>query len=161
MRPSDTVAGVDAGMTAAALRVAVNRMSFALRHPHSGHDLTPSRYTALSLLSSRGSIRAGDIAEAMGITPASTSRLVESLIEGQWATSVPDPADGRARLVELTAHGREVFDTLKAEVTSDLSTDIAALDPEQQEAIANALPALLALADLQLASISDRARSRG
>jgi DNA-binding MarR family transcriptional regulator len=61
----------------------------------------------------RGS-RVTELAERAQMAKQSMAYLVESLTEAGYLTSVPDPADGRARLVRLTARGRRVWDALIA-----------------------------------------------
>lgn len=61
-----------------------------------------------------GGSRLTELAEKAGMAKQSMAYLVETLAAGGYVTAVPDPADGRARLVRLTARGRRVQETLLA-----------------------------------------------
>lgn len=143
------------------LRVAVNRLAYALRRPGAAPELTPSRYTALATLQKRGPLRAGDLAEAMGIARPTMSRLADALVGSGWATREPDPDDGRAMRLALSEPGRTLLDGLRQEATADLHADIAALPEADREALATALPVLTDLAERQLGRTRTRNAGRG
>jgi DNA-binding MarR family transcriptional regulator len=56
--------------------------------------------------------RVSDLAEKAGMTKQSMAYLVETLTEGGYVTVRPDPTDGRAKTVRLTARGQKVAKTL-------------------------------------------------
>lgn len=51
--------------------------------------------------------RSGDIAAALGVSKQAVSQLVSELEEMKVVERVPDPTDGRAKLVRFTPRGRE------------------------------------------------------
>ena len=53
-----------------------------------------------------GGIRLTELAERAQLSLAATSELVNDLVELGDLTRRPDPADGRAKLIELTERGR-------------------------------------------------------
>jgi DNA-binding MarR family transcriptional regulator len=53
--------------------------------------------------------RVSALAERAGITKQSMAELVAHLERHGYVERVPDPADGRAKLVRATARGREVY----------------------------------------------------
>lgn len=55
-----------------------------------------------------GGTRLGDLAEMAQVTKQTASFLVDRLEAGGYVERVADPADGRARLVRISAKGREV-----------------------------------------------------
>lgn len=59
-----------------------------------------------------GGTRLTELAERAGMAKQSMAYLVEGLAAGGYVTSGPDPSDGRARLVRLTARGRRVQEAL-------------------------------------------------
>lgn len=129
------------------LRSVVNRLAYLLRTPASREGITPTKLTAMATLSHLGPLRQGDLAARLGITAASMSRLAEALEEGRWVNRTPDPEDGRACDLSLTAHGVEALEDLRRENTSDLADTIGALTDEQRAALDAALPVLTSLAD--------------
>jgi DNA-binding MarR family transcriptional regulator len=53
-----------------------------------------------------GGIRLTELAERAQLSLAATSELVNDLSDMDYVTRRPDPADGRAKLIELTNRGR-------------------------------------------------------
>jgi DNA-binding MarR family transcriptional regulator len=60
--------------------------------------------------------RVSDLAAQARVTKQSAAFLVEQLEAAGYVERVPDPDDGRARLVRLTPHADKVVDTANAEV---------------------------------------------
>ncbi|MGW5972499.1 MarR family winged helix-turn-helix transcriptional regulator [Streptomyces sp. NPDC055186] len=70
-------------------------------------DLEPSAYGLLVRLDECGEQRATELAAYIGVGKATMSRQLHALEELGLVTREPDPADGRAWLVALTAEGRD------------------------------------------------------
>lgn len=135
---------------AGGLRTVVNRLGHVFRGPGARRGVTPTRLTAMVILERIGPMRAGDLADRLHITAASMSRLAEALEEGDWLRRTQDPDDGRAWLLSLSDHGREMLEELRRESTSELAADLRALPAEKQELLCAALPVLVELADRRL-----------
>jgi DNA-binding MarR family transcriptional regulator len=60
--------------------------------------------------------RVSDLAEQARVTKQSAGFLVDQLEAAGYVERVPDPADGRARLIRLTARANRVVRTANAEV---------------------------------------------
>lgn len=91
--------------------------------------------------------RLGDLAERLGVTKQAVSKSVGELAEQGVLEVVPDPTDGRARLVRFTPrgleaihHGLGVLAALEAEAS-------ARIGPDRMAALHDALTALLAALD--------------
>jgi DNA-binding MarR family transcriptional regulator len=56
-----------------------------------------------------GGIRLTELAERASLSLAATSELVNDLVELGYLERRPDPADGRAKLIDLTKRGREAM----------------------------------------------------
>lgn len=69
-------------------------------------DLESSAYGLLVRLDEYGRQRATELAAYIGVGKATMSRQLRALEDLGLVTRAPDPADGRAWLVELTAEGR-------------------------------------------------------
>ncbi|MGQ0840632.1 MarR family winged helix-turn-helix transcriptional regulator [Actinokineospora sp.] len=80
---------------------------------HPGLD--GASYALLLHLSDIGPVRAADVVERTGLDKSTVSRQIARLAELGLVERVPDPSDGRARLVQLTATGSARL----AEVRSD------------------------------------------
>ena len=73
-----------------------------------GPGIEFAAYALLFQLVKEGPRRASALAEAACVDPSTVSRQVAELVKAGLVARVPDPADGRASLLEATAHGREV-----------------------------------------------------
>ncbi|MGW7003070.1 MarR family winged helix-turn-helix transcriptional regulator [Streptomyces sp. NPDC054933] len=131
---------------AARLRMAALRLAHGLRAPAGRHDLTPSRLTALGVLSMHGPLRIGSLARHMGISMPSASRLVDILVDTDLVGRRPDPQDQRASLLALTPNGAAVLDSIRRESLHTLTGRLAALPDDQLGTLAAALPLLETLA---------------
>jgi DNA-binding MarR family transcriptional regulator len=95
----DEIAAVEEQLRSLFVRVrAVWKEAAAAVHP----DLQPVGYKILSAVVRRGPMHAGAIAEALEIDKSVVSRQVRHLEALGLATSLPDPNDGRARIIEPT-----------------------------------------------------------
>lgn len=56
-----------------------------------------------------GGIRLTELADRAQLSLAATSELVNDLADLGYLTRRPDPADGRAKLIDLTRRGRELM----------------------------------------------------
>ncbi|MGK2852532.1 MAG: MarR family winged helix-turn-helix transcriptional regulator [Microbacteriaceae bacterium] len=63
-----------------------------------------------------GGIRLTELAERAQLSLAATSELVNDLVELGYLERRPDPLDGRAKLIDLTARGRELMSAAGARV---------------------------------------------
>jgi DNA-binding MarR family transcriptional regulator len=71
-----------------------------------GHDITPAQARVFQRIAPGGS-RTTDLAEQAGVTKQTAGFLVEQLERQGYVERVPDPADGRARLVRVAPRGAE------------------------------------------------------
>lgn len=72
---------------------------------HPGLD--GASYALLLHLNDIGAVRAADVVERTGLDKSTVSRQIARLTELSLIERVPDPSDGRARLVQLTETGSE------------------------------------------------------
>ena len=78
-------------------------------------DITLAQARVAARISPHGS-RVSDLAEQARVTKQSAAFLVEQLETAGYVERVPDPTDGRARLVRLTTRARRVARAADAEV---------------------------------------------
>jgi DNA-binding MarR family transcriptional regulator len=67
--------------------------------------LSLARWKVLETLEGKGAIRQKALAQELGIAERSVTQAVESLAGDGLVKRMPDPADGRAKLVTLTDEG--------------------------------------------------------
>jgi DNA-binding MarR family transcriptional regulator len=72
-----------------------------------GHPLTISQARVFQRIGTDGS-RPGELAEAAQLSKQTLGSILDGLEEAGYVARVPDPTDGRARLVTLTDLGREL-----------------------------------------------------
>jgi DNA-binding MarR family transcriptional regulator len=78
-------------------------------------DITLAQARVAARIGPDGS-RVSDLAEQARVTKQSAAFLVEQLETSGYVERVPDPTDGRARLVRLTTRARRVAEAADAEV---------------------------------------------
>jgi DNA-binding MarR family transcriptional regulator len=127
---------------AARLYLALGRISRTLRRDARDAVIGHGGLSALATLIAEGPQRAGTLAETEGITAPAMTRILNSLEEQGYVARRPDPADGRASLVEATAEGRDLVLHGRAVRLGALEVRLAALAPAERARIVAALPAL-------------------
>ena len=73
-----------------------------------GHDISQAQARIFGRLDRDGS-RLTDLARAAQMSKQAAGFLVNELVGGGYLERVPDPTDGRARLIRVTAKGRDVI----------------------------------------------------
>lgn len=103
----------------------------------------------LATLERSGPCRLTALAASEGVTQPAMTQLVGRLAEAGLVTRCADPNDGRVVSVELTREGRDLLARRRAERAERLSVLMARLSQADQDALAAALPAINALANIQ------------
>lgn len=88
---------------------------------------------ALAVICAQGPMRMGELAEALQITPASTTRAVSCLADKGYVERVKAVDDHRSIMVSPTPSGQERFEVFNAKIQSGLSEILAEFDPAEQE----------------------------
>jgi DNA-binding MarR family transcriptional regulator len=82
--------------------------SYAL-HLYGRYGLSAGRFSLLLLIDAGAApARPADLAARAGVSRATITRLLDGLVGAGLAVRRPDPEDGRARRVELSAAGRRM-----------------------------------------------------
>lgn len=116
----------------------VNR-EIARRLPH---DCPPASAGLLTLLRRHGEMRMSRLTELLGIDLSVTSRHVAHAHERGWIERLPDPHDGRSRLLRLTASGERQLDELSELTTETLREFLADWTTEDVTALGSLLDRL-------------------
>lgn len=103
--------------------------------------LDGSAYAALARIADAGPLRAQTLACKLGLDKSTVSRMLGALTELGLVERVPDPTDGRAFLVRLTATGRGRIDAVRTNRRAELRALLAAWPVEDQENFARLLAA--------------------
>lgn len=92
-------------------------------------------------------IRIGEICAQLHVAPATTSGLVQQLVEAGTARRQPDPDDRRAAVVRLTSAGRRQLQGWQHAHERRLGNALSQLSVSQRAAVRAAVPALAILVD--------------
>jgi DNA-binding MarR family transcriptional regulator len=133
--------------TATRLRGAIARSDRLLARQVTGSGLTRTQFSVLGALARSGQLRLAALVEREGLNPTMLSRIVGALETAGLLRRTPDPADGRAVVLEVTAGGRELYQQLQRERTALVEDYLQALPAEQVGRLVAALPVLEGLAD--------------
>ena len=115
--------------------------------PPSGLSLTAA--ATLATLERSGPRRLTALAAREGVTQPAMTQLVARLQDAGLAERVADPADGRVVQVRITAEGQAMLAGRRAVRAQRIAGLLARLSPDEQAALAAALPAMEALASAQ------------
>ena len=144
------VAGGAAGQTEAALAAGiaagVERLIGLFRSlsPPDGLSLTAA--ATLATLERSGPRRLTALAVQEGVTQPAMTQLIARLQDSGLVSREADEQDGRAVQVRLTGQGREMLARRRAVRAGRLAAIVARISPEDQAALAAALPAIHTLA---------------
>lgn len=111
-----------------------------------GHRLTLSQARVFQRIDPDGS-RPGDLAEAAQLSKQTLGSILDQLERAGYVARVPDPSDGRARLVRLTEAGRELVELSLPVVRATEAAWAAHLGPARTRALREALTELRSLTD--------------
>lgn len=129
------------------LVVAVHRLVRSLRQAASVRRLQPTQMLVLSELAMHGPMRIGEIAVRALCSQPTATTVVTGLEAAGLVHREPDPADGRATIVELTGSGREMIISMAHGEAELLSDRLAQLTPSEQELLLAATPLLRRLGE--------------
>lgn len=123
------------------LRQATQRSTEILRERGYG-DLRPMHLLVIERLSI-SQTRATELAENIGLTKQATGQILDRMEELGYVERVPDPADGRAKIVQLTDRGRQAARSLRsnAEETDEYWSEV--LGPARYRQLRSALASLI------------------
>lgn len=84
-------------------------------------------------------LRPTELAEQLGITKQSVNDLLGDMEQRGYLVRVPDPTDGRARVIRLTARGHHLEDTVYDAARSAEEEIAALLGPQRFAQLRSAL----------------------
>lgn len=105
--------------------------------------VTLTQFRAMLVLSKSGPCNGTELAERLGTHPSSVTRVCDRLVRTGLVTRVPRPGNRRQVLLEVTAAGREVVQSVQRHREEQASTLLGQLPERAQQGLAQALPDLL------------------
>ncbi len=140
----------DEQSAAAALRVTIARIYRALRLSTTS-TITPSQVSVLFRVEQSEPVRMGVLAHLERITPATLSKVVDSLETLELVERAPDPLDGRVTLIRVSPTGRRLIEGQRVATTRALEEALTQMEPAHRDLLLESLPALEELAEILLA----------
>lgn len=118
---------VDAVLAAAPVLVAISVRSLAA----TGDVVTVSQLRVLMLVAGRSGVNVAAVAVELGVHRSNATRVVDRLVRAGLLTRVPDPADRRRLVVELTDDGRRLVTDVDDHRRAEIATVLARIPPER------------------------------
>lgn len=112
---------------------------------------------ALTVLCQSGPMRMGELAEALHITPASTTRAVNCLVDKGYAERVKDADDQRSIVVSATPDGTTRYLEIARRIQFGLVQILNEFDPDEQVLLADFLCRFVRSVETYVASEDARA----
>ncbi len=128
----------------AAIRVLEHELALGLRSQTACCGVTPAQCHLLLEVDRRGPITARELASALGLDKSTLSRTLDGLAEAALVARAPDPEDGRAQRVTLTAAGREAVRRIDGECDVTYRTVLELLPGRRRDAVIDATDLLAA-----------------
>jgi DNA-binding MarR family transcriptional regulator len=122
---------------------AIVRTARAVQHGSQDPELPASSVGLLALLEQDGEQRLGQLADRLAVDPSVVSRQVMVLEQSGWALRRPDPGDGRAHLLTITAEGRATLERYRARWAQWLGSALADWDDDEAQDVVARLRRLL------------------
>ncbi|MDQ0958608.1 DNA-binding MarR family transcriptional regulator [Streptomyces sp. B4I13] len=137
----------DAGLLTEAVTRLRRALRASIRTDYPWETLPMAQVELLQVLGEHSPARVSDVAARQRLAPSTVSGLIGQMISAGLVARDIDPADRRASVVTLTAAGREQLAAWTTAHERRMDAALAGLDDADRAAIANALPALVQLAE--------------
>ena len=105
-------------------------------------DLTVPQFRTLSFVSRNVGTSLLDVANHLGLTPPSTSRLVDGLIYRNMKTREDHPEDRRRVKLTVTHVGEQILEASRQDALTYLSTKLSNITANDRETIVKAMNVL-------------------
>lgn len=140
MNPTPDADAASTLEAAAELRVLIGQLTRRLREQSQVDNLTNAQKAVLIHLERDGRATLSALARAEGMRPQSMGAIISALSSAGLVESGPDPADGRQRILSLTAEARESISASRAAKADWLyRTILSKLTPDERERLPGAI----------------------
>jgi DNA-binding MarR family transcriptional regulator len=109
---------------------------------HRGADLSVPHFRALAFLQRQPKASLSDIAEHIGVTLPSMSKMIDVLVERRLVTREISSADRRCVTLALTAGGKSTLESARRGTRARLAHRLKMLSATDRETVVRALQAL-------------------
>ncbi|MGJ8655817.1 MAG: MarR family winged helix-turn-helix transcriptional regulator [Akkermansiaceae bacterium] len=107
----------------------------------SAHGIGLSEYLVLNqlILTPSNSMRRGDLAEKIGLSPSGITRLINPMVKIGLVEKEENPRDARVSLVTLSTTGKQVYEDAKVTFAHASSAIFESLETEQLNMVSGLL----------------------
>lgn len=123
------------------LIVAANRLT-RLAAQSTGTTTPSAVWRSLSILTTDGSLRIGDLAKASRVSQPTMTKLVQNLAEDKLVYRITDAADSRASLIAITPQGTAALIAWREQLGKALAPMFADLTPTETQVLEHAVKIL-------------------
>lgn len=109
---------------------------------HRTADLSIPQFRTLNFINRQADASLSEVAEHIGLTLPSMSKIVDGLVNRKFVTRQTSSADRRRMTLALTARGLTALETSRAATRACLAEDLAALNDRQREIVVQAMQIL-------------------
>jgi DNA-binding MarR family transcriptional regulator len=120
----------------------VMRVVRAEMRRHRASGLSVPEFRALGFLNRQPGASLGDVADHVGTTPPSMSKLIDGLVGRKLVTRQTAPNDRRRLTLTLTQRGRAIWEAARASTQTHLANLLSARSPAERVTIVRAMQAL-------------------
>jgi DNA-binding MarR family transcriptional regulator len=126
---------IDAVLSASRVLVAVAARSLS----DIAEEVTLTQYRTLVVLASRGPQNLVGLAEVVGVTPATATRMCDRLVKKKLIVRQSEQDDRRQVRLALTKKGLKLVGTVTDRRRREIEAILSAIDPEEQTVLVQAL----------------------
>ena len=137
-------------------RGAANNKLRGLIFENEEFTIEPGQFDTLEQIVFHGTMRMGDLADAMHIDPSTATRAVQRLIKDGLAERVDHEGDGRVVVVGPTDLGRRVFESVVERRKQMVVRVMEQFDPEEWGVLADILERFNQALGVAVADLSKR-----
>lgn len=137
---------VPVAAVATQLRDVILRLNRRLRQARPVGDLTMTQVSALLSIDLSGALTPRELADVERVQPPTMTKIVAKLEERGLVQRAPHPTDGRQVILSVTPEGRGMLAAHQRAREEWLTQRIAALTPEERDAVRRAAEILDKLA---------------
>ena len=103
------------------------------------HNLTPTQFSVLETLYSKGELRIQDLIDSMLATSGNMTVVIKNMERDGWISRSCDPNDRRSFLIQLTDQGQKKIEAVLPEHIANIRHMTALLSQNDQEELVRLL----------------------
>ncbi len=126
---------IDAVLSASRVLVAIAARSLS----DVGEEVTLTQYRTLIVLASRGPQNLAGLAEAVGVTPATATRMCDRLVKKDLIERRAEPDDRRHVHLTLTKKGLALVSKVTRRRRREIEAIVKSIEPREQAILVQAL----------------------